>query len=78
MQGVWVKRDYIEKVIKTQSPIQANDMVIGITTMHFNPAEIDGDRLISQVSYDNHQAGDVILKFEAGKTHQLCHLARMS
>jgi hypothetical protein len=67
IQGVWVKRDYIEKVIKTQSPIQANDKVIGITTMHFNSAPIDGDSLIARVSYDNHQAGDVILKFEAGK-----------
>jgi hypothetical protein len=67
IQGVWVKRDYIEKVNKTQSPIQANDKVIGITTMHLNSAQIDGDSLIARVSYDNHQAGDVILKFEAGK-----------
>jgi hypothetical protein len=64
---VWVKQDYIEKVIKMQSPIQANDKVIGITTMHFNSATINGDSLIARVSYDNHQAGGVTLKFKNGK-----------
>lgn len=67
IQGVWVKQDYIEKIIQTKSPIQATDKVTGITTMHINSAQIDGDSLIVRVGYDNYQPGDVMLKFRPGK-----------
>lgn len=67
IQGVWVKQDYIQKVIQTKSPIQATDKVTGITTMHINPTQIDGDSLVVRVGYDNYQPGDVILRLRPGK-----------
>ena len=36
IQGVWVKKGYIDKVIKTKSPLAAVDEVNDITTMFIN------------------------------------------
>lgn len=68
LQGVWVKKDYIDKVISTRSPLLASDKVIGITTMHINSPETRGDSLPVLVTYDNKNPGGVILRFKQGKS----------
>ncbi|MBD1392715.1 hypothetical protein [Mucilaginibacter glaciei] len=66
---MWVKQDYIDKIISTRSPLLASDKVIGITTMHFNTAQIAADSLVAGVSYDNHNPGSVVLRFKPGKSN---------
>ncbi|WP_374949373.1 hypothetical protein [Mucilaginibacter sp.] len=67
LQGVWVKQDYIQKVIASKSPLAGLDKVIGITTIQFNIDNIEADSLQAKVSYDNQQAGGVELIFRPGK-----------
>jgi len=68
IQGVWVKADYINKVIKTKSPAEAEDEAIGITVMYINTSKIKGDSLVVNAGYGNHEGGDAILKFKPGKS----------
>jgi len=67
IQGVWVKADYINKVAKTKSPAEAEDEAIGITIMNINTDKIKGDSLVVNAGYGNHEGGDAIIKFKAGK-----------
>ena len=66
IQGVWVKSDYIDKVIKTKSPLKAMGEASGITTMVFNTDKISGDSLKVGVGWENHEGGELTLKFEQG------------
>jgi len=68
VQGVWVKADYVEKVIKTKSPLAASDLAAWITTFYVNTDEITGDSIKFIAGYGNHDSGDVTIKFQAGKT----------
>ncbi len=68
IQGVWVKADYINKVIKTKSPAAAEDEAIGITVMNINTNKIKGDSLVVNAGYGNHEGGDAIIRFKTGKS----------
>jgi len=67
IQGVWVKKDYIDKVIKTKSPLAAIDECRGITVMYINTDQIKGDSLQFIAGYFNHDSGDVTIRFRAGE-----------
>ncbi|MGZ3753982.1 MAG: hypothetical protein ACXVAY_21085 [Mucilaginibacter sp.] len=68
IQGVWVKADYVDKVIKTKSPLAASDEVGGITTMYINTDKLEGDSIIVNAGYGNHEGGSAVLKFQPGKS----------
>jgi hypothetical protein len=68
IQGVWVKADYVEKVIKTKSPLAASDVANWITTFYINTDQIIGDSIKFIAGYGNHEGGDVTIKFQPGKT----------
>jgi len=68
IQGVWVKSDYVEKVIKTKSPLAASDLATWITVFYINTDQVTGDSIRFMVGYGNHDSGDVTIKFQPGKT----------
>ena len=68
IQGVWVKADYIDKVIKTKSPLAAQDIADYITTMYINTDHVKGDSIIVSTVIGNHEGGDAVLKFQPGKS----------
>src|SRR6185312_12126796 len=67
IQGVWVKKDYIDKVIQAKSPLAAIDECRGITIMYINTDQIKGDSLQFTAGYFNHDSGDNTIKFKPGK-----------
>jgi hypothetical protein len=67
IHGVWVKKNYIKKVLKTKSPLEAIDRVEGITTFVVDTTQIKGDKLNVPVNWNNHKAGELTLKFQPGK-----------
>jgi hypothetical protein len=67
IQGVWVEKDYIDKIIKTRSPLASEDKVGYITTMYINTDHINGDSLIVPTG-DNHEGSQITIKFYPGKT----------
>ncbi|MGF7037892.1 hypothetical protein [Mucilaginibacter lappiensis] len=67
IQGVWVKSDYVDKVIKTKSPATAADEATGMTTMYINTDKITGDSILVGAGWNNHEGGELTLKFKAGK-----------
>ncbi|RYZ94987.1 MAG: hypothetical protein EOP47_26720 [Sphingobacteriaceae bacterium] len=68
IQGVWVKSDYIKKVIVTYSPVAAADKAVGITIIRIDTTQIKGDKLVANAGYNNHEGGDVTIKFRPGQT----------
>jgi hypothetical protein len=67
IQGIWVKKDYIDKITKTKSPLAAMDEADDIITMDINTNSIKGDSLI--VLHGNtHEGSQFTLKFNPGKT----------
>jgi hypothetical protein len=67
IQGVWVKKEYVDKVIKNKSPLAAADEATGITIMYINTDHIKGDSLIAPTG-DNHDGSQITIKFYPGKT----------
>lgn len=67
VQGVWVNADYVEKVIRTKSPLAAADLATWITTFYVNTDQITGDSIKFIAGYGNHDSGDVTIKFQPGK-----------
>ena len=67
IQGVWVKSDYIDRIIKTKSPLASADKADGITTMIINTDFIKGDSLVVDAGYGNHEGGNATIKFKPGK-----------
>ena len=68
LQGVWVKKDYIDKVLKTKSPLAAADECRGITTMYINTDYIKGDSIVFMAGFYNHDGANVTIKFQPGKS----------
>jgi hypothetical protein len=66
IQGVWVEKEYIDKIIKTRSPLASEDKVGDITTMYINTDRINGDSLIVPTG-DNHEGSQITVKFYPGK-----------
>lgn len=69
VQGVWVKKAYIEEVGKTQSPLAATDQVNDITTMYIDTKKLVGDSLFVLCGWGNHDSSDLELKFQPGRAN---------
>nr|WP_294792607.1 hypothetical protein [uncultured Mucilaginibacter sp.] len=67
IQGVWVKKSYIDKVIKMRSPLNAFDEVEGANIMVINADSIKADSLTIGVGWNNHEGSDIVLHFKPGK-----------
>ncbi|MEO6150676.1 MAG: hypothetical protein ABIN95_12370 [Mucilaginibacter sp.] len=74
IQGVWVKSDYIKKVIVTASPLAAADKAMGITILRIDTTQIKGDRLTANAGYNNHEGGEVTIKFRHGESPETIQL----
>lgn len=72
--GSWVKSDYIDKVIKTQSPLVAADLATGLTVLVIDTQSVKGDSLITSAGWGNHEGGNLVLKFTPGKTKRTIKL----
>lgn len=70
IQGVWVKKDYIDKVIKTLSPLASADEATGITVFYINTKNINGDTIKIAAGYGNHEGGELILRFKPGSNKE--------
>jgi hypothetical protein len=70
VQGVWVKTSYIDKVVKTKSPAEAEDQATGLTTMYIETNNLKGDSIVVEVGWGNHEGGEITLKFSPGKTRE--------
>jgi len=68
IQGVWVKVDYLDKIIRSKSPVASRDLAWGITTLIIDTQSIDGDSLLAGASFNNHEGGSVVIKFKSGKS----------
>ncbi|QHS55487.1 hypothetical protein GWR56_08020 [Mucilaginibacter sp. 14171R-50] len=67
INGVWVKKDYIKKVKKSKSPLEAVERGTGITIMYIDTAQLKGDSISVPAIINNHEGMDVTLRFQAGK-----------
>lgn len=67
LQGVWIKKDYIDKMALTRSPAAAAELQKGITSMYFDTSEIAKDSLLADAVWNNHEGDKVILNFKPGK-----------
>jgi hypothetical protein len=67
IQGVWVKADYINKLIKTKSPLAASDLATGLTTIYIDTNQIKGDSIVTMAGYYNHDGANATIKFQPGK-----------
>jgi hypothetical protein len=69
INGVWIKKDYIDLVVEKKSPAAATDEASGITIMNISTSSIrgNGDSVMVGVGWGNHEGGDIILRFKAGK-----------
>lgn len=66
-EGVWVRRNYIEKVKQSQSVLAAVDLVSGVNGIQIDTAKVSGDSLQVAVGWDNHVPGRLTLRFHSGK-----------
>ncbi|AMR30285.1 hypothetical protein A0256_02035 [Mucilaginibacter sp. PAMC 26640] len=66
-EGVWVRRNYIEKVKQTHSVLAAVDLVPGVNGIQIDTAKVSGDSLQVAVGWDNHVPGRITLRFRPGK-----------
>ncbi|GGH13428.1 hypothetical protein [Mucilaginibacter phyllosphaerae] len=67
INGVWVKKDYIKKVKKSKSPLEAVDKGRGITVLYIDTAKLTGDSIIVPVILNNHEGSNLTLKFQPGR-----------
>lgn len=65
--GLWVKKDYVKKVKKTKSPLEAVEKGQGITVMYIDIAKLTGDSITVPVVWNNHEGNNQSLKFQPGR-----------
>jgi hypothetical protein len=65
--GVWVKKNYIKKLLRAKSTLAAAERVTGITTLYIDTTKLKGDSIIVPVSWNNAKGNNVALKFQPGK-----------
>jgi hypothetical protein len=64
IQGMWLKISYIDKVLRTKSPLAAVDKVDGLTAMYIDTHKIKGDSLEVEGGWGNHEGGNFYLFFK--------------
>ncbi|RYU90438.1 hypothetical protein EWM62_07210 [Mucilaginibacter terrigena] len=67
INGVWVKKDYVKKVKKTKSPLEAVEHGMGVTVMYIDTAQLKGDSIMVPTVINNHEGTDMALRFQPGK-----------
>jgi hypothetical protein len=67
INGVWIKKDYIKKVKKSKSPLEAVDNGTGVTIMYIDTTQLKGDSIMVPVVINNHEGTNVSLTFQPGK-----------
>jgi hypothetical protein len=67
INGLWVKKDYIKKVKKSKSPLEAVEKGTGVTIMYIDTALLKGDSIAVPVILNNHEGTNVSLSFQPGK-----------
>lgn len=67
IQGVWIKKNYIDEITKTKSPLAAIDEAHSMTTMYIDTEHIKGDSIMVPVGWGNHDGSQLPLKFVASK-----------
>lgn len=68
LQGLWVKKDYIDEIAKTKSPQQAYKKVGNITDMMIDTSKIKADSILVPFNSGNHEVNDLIIKFHPGNS----------
>lgn len=66
VQGVWVKKDYIDKINKTKSPEASSDLATDMTTFYVDISKVKGDSLLVNAGWGNHDGSDIMLYFRSG------------
>lgn len=67
IQGNWVKKNYIDKVVEKKSVLAAADEVHDITAMYIDIDSLKKDSLAVVLGWANHDSSEGILKFQQGK-----------
>ncbi|TWR26459.1 hypothetical protein FPZ43_14965 [Mucilaginibacter pallidiroseus] len=67
INGVWVKKNYIKKLIKEKSAVEVADRAEGIMVFAIDTDKLKADSITVPVSYSNKKNGVVSLKFHPGR-----------
>jgi len=67
VQGAWVKKSYIDEVLKSKSPALSAQLTTEIMVLNISTSEIKGDSLKVYVGKAAHQIADVMMYFRPGK-----------
>lgn len=67
IHGVWIKKDYIKKVKKSKSPLEAAERSKGITMMLIDTLKMSGESIEVPLIRNNHETGKETLTFEPGR-----------
>ncbi|MEO6851383.1 MAG: hypothetical protein ABI203_10550 [Mucilaginibacter sp.] len=67
IQGAWVKKDYVEKVITTKSPLAAMTEADDFILIYINIKNIKGDSLVVPDG-NTHDGSQITIKFQSGKS----------
>lgn len=67
LEGSWVNVRYLDALTETRSPRQSADQMGDIALLNFTPANLKGDSLIGELSYNGHEGGQYCVFFKVGK-----------
>ncbi|TWR28342.1 hypothetical protein FPZ42_03765 [Mucilaginibacter achroorhodeus] len=67
INGTWVKKDYIKKVKKSKSPLEAVDHGVGVTVFRIDISKMKGDSIPVTAVVNNHEAANLTLRFQPGR-----------
>ena len=67
INGFWVKKDYVESIIKTKSPRQSYSKANGMVAIIINRDSVKGDSMTAAVGWENHEGGELVLKLKTGQ-----------
>src|SRR5882757_5493025 len=67
MDGFWVKKEYVEDLVKTKSPLASSYKADGITALNIDMQKVAGDSVIIGSGLSNHEGGILIVKLQTGQ-----------
>ena len=67
MQGLWVKKDFINKITKTRSVLTAMDEAFDLITIYIDKDNIKGDSLVAPTG-NSHEGSQITLHLQNGST----------